>query len=147
MVVLESADLFKFEPRVRAAILYDLCQYRLTCMDAQGIIDSVIDESDSPIGDQLRTLPIGTSGDEQYYYLGGVWVYRSKPFTRRAIRQMMKTSYGDGFEIAAKRIRKKSADRYTREQRYHEQGRGRREGFLMEKEFVFFLDHIFSMAD
>uniref|UniRef100_A0A9J2PLM2 DDT domain-containing protein n=1 Tax=Ascaris lumbricoides TaxID=6252 RepID=A0A9J2PLM2_ASCLU len=130
----ESADLFKFEPRVRAAILYDLCQYRLTCMDAQDIIDSVIDESDSPIGDQLRTLPIGTSGDEQYYYLGGIWVYRSKPFTRRTIRQMVKTSYGDDFEIAAKRVRKKSADRCTQEQRYLEQKRGNREGFLMEKE-------------
>lgn len=63
-------------------------------------------------------------------------------------RQVMKTSYGDDFEIAAKRVRKKSADRCTQEQRYLEQKRGSREGFLMEKEFVFFFfGHIFSMLN
>ncbi|KHN82456.1 hypothetical protein Tcan_07488 [Toxocara canis] len=85
----ETADLFKFEPRIRAAILYDLCQYRLACLDAQDVIDSVIDESESPMGDQLRTTPIGGFTDEKYYYLGGTWVYRWKCLSTRITKSVL----------------------------------------------------------
>ncbi|VDK41854.1 unnamed protein product [Anisakis simplex] len=115
----ERADLFKFNSDIRAVILYELCQYRLACFDAQNVIDSTIDESESPMGDQLRTSPIGGFNDEKYYYLGGTWLYRWKSITIKHTKRKSKVSNKRSVERrnTPKKSRKETEDCFVQNEK------------------------------